>query len=189
MVVLAVASVLGVAYAPARQELRAVLADADGDTVQLVVPHRGVAPHAQDALARALQDGTRFVTGRVRREGGALLLEPTGIATDESFVVPDLAGPEAAPRLETVGASRGEDALDVLLASVGHALAEVAHHGLMRQPPSLAARLSAVAARCHEAGLLHLGARVRTLGERLATEGAAGAWLDASIRRELAAGG
>lgn len=172
-------------WAPGAQELRADVRDADGAVARLVVPWRAVAPHAVDAVAEALPRAT-WIAG-VLGPGG--ILEPTALVADR-VVVPDLAGPTAAPRLPLDGPTQ-RSALDAALREAEDALASAAHHGLLARDDG---RAREVAARLEAVGLAGVAASVGAWGAAAragradpsrASEAAA-AWASAAIRVALA---
>jgi hypothetical protein len=142
--VLPVTEVRSVRYRPGPQRLDAVLVDADGDTATVALPYRASAPAAMDALATALADEPRLISGIVRRGQGGIVVEPLTVLTASGPVVLDLATADTAT-LTPAGAA----VPDQLTGAVQEALAvlaEAAHRGLRNLPGPYAERIEAAAA-------------------------------------------
>ena len=185
IVVLPIAEVKSISYAAAEQTCQATVVDDAGEIIVVRVEHRPVAPHALEAFAAALLRGARFVTGHARWENNQLWLEPLGVATEDSFVVLDLAAPTPCGPLAAQPLARPQGLLGSALDAVSYVLAEVAHHGFSRLPRDYAARLQRTIKICEEAGLSELGARLQQLALALGSGDGAAHWLDAALRWEL----
>lgn len=194
VVVVAVEAVLDARYAPGEQALTATLEAAGGGEVRLERRHRAAAPHALDALARALsghEGPLRFVSGALRRGAEGLVLDPLAVAADR-LVVLDLAPAPASPAPPLPPPAAGASPHQALVGAAAGALEGLAHRGLAGATPTDRAGLDALAARLEAAGLLEMARRLRALGAALAgvqadPGPAAAAWFDAAIRLDLLA--
>ncbi|MEJ3652147.1 hypothetical protein WEH80_03970 [Actinomycetes bacterium KLBMP 9759] len=176
--VLEIAELVGVAYSPGAQRLDAVIADRDGTRAVVSVEHRAWAPGALDAVAAALAEGPRAVSGSLRRADGALVVEPIGLLTASGVVVPDLAAPTRT-RIDHGGHTR--DPLTTVLDTATGVLADAAHHGLAHLPRGYGDRVGAVAADLDRHGLRTSGAAMVAF----AAEPSVGTWFAAHLRLVL----
>ncbi|GAA3058373.1 hypothetical protein LV79_006175 [Actinokineospora globicatena] len=150
--VLRIAQVEHVGYHPGAQRLEAVITDPDGTAALVSAEHRGVAPGALDALARALADEPTYVSGAVSQADGELRIDPIAVFTAHGLVVPDLAPADAPARLEQA-TSPQPDHLTAVLTEAQSLCAEAAHRGLRHLSPAFRDRLPTTTARLREAGL------------------------------------
>lgn len=185
VIVLAIAAVQAISYAPAEQTCQAVVLDEDGESVLVRVEHRAVAPHALEAFAAAMADGARFVTGPVRWQEGALVMDALAVATKEALVVLDLAAKTACAPLAAQPLAMPQGPLSAALATAAHLLAEAAHHGLSHLPRDYASRLTHAAQSCEDCGLSELAERLRRLAAAPSRSDATVRWADAAVRWEL----
>jgi hypothetical protein len=148
--VLAVAELRHVGYDPGAQRLDAVIADADGTTATVSAQHNPYRPAALDALAKALTDGPRMISGTVRRAGG-LVLDPCAVLTADGVVVPDLADGEST--VLPSGSWTRPEPLAAATAAAVEAMAEAAHRGLRHAGDGVRARLDQAAAGLRRVGL------------------------------------
>ena len=175
--VVPVAEVRQVRYHAGAQRLDAVVADSDGAVATVSLTHRGAAPGALDALADALAREPVEVSGAIRRARGGLVVEPYAVRTTDGVVVPDLVTAAGAVPPAADHASR-----DPLAAAVENALtllAEAAHRGLNRLPPTTAARITPAADALSRTGLTRCAEAVRAWATAPADPVT---WLRAEIR-------
>jgi hypothetical protein len=145
--VLCIGKVLDVGYRAAEQLLVADVEDMAGTRVRIERSHRAVAAGAIDALARALRDEPRFVSGRLRRSTRGWVLTPFAVV-GERVTVPDLEKP--APGVALHGApAEAPDDLDTVLAE----LASLVDRGVLKGSRALQAAGPALAARLRDAGM------------------------------------
>ncbi|GAB1511292.1 SWIM zinc finger family protein [Actinophytocola sp. KF-1] len=175
--VLPVAAVRQVRYHAGAQRLDAVVADHDGAVATVSLAHRPAAPGALDALANALSAGPLEVSGTIRRARGGLVVEPYAVRTEAGVVVPDLAAASGAVPPATQQAER--DPLAAAIADALALLAEAAHRGLTRLPPTITTRAAPVAAALTRVGLTRCGEAVSAWATAPADPGT---WLRAEIR-------
>jgi hypothetical protein len=175
--VVPVAGVRRIRYLAGAQRLDAVVLDAAGAEATISLTHRAAAPGALDALAEALAEDPLEVSGTIRRAGGGLVVEPFAVRTADGVVVPDLAAatgtvpPAEGPAQPNPTAAAIEGALTLL--------AEAAHRGLTRLPPTFPARAAPVAAALAGTGLTRCAEAVGAWGAAPADPTA---WLRAEIR-------
>jgi hypothetical protein len=175
--VVPVARVRQVRYLAGAQRLDAVVVDSGGAEATVSLAHRPAAPGALDALAEALAGDPIEVCGAIRRAGGGLVVEPFAVRTADRVVVPDLAAATGA-----VPAAEGPARPGPLAAAIEDALAllaEAAHRGLTRLPPTFPARATPIAAALTRTGLTRCAEAVRAWG---ATPADPATWLRAEIR-------
>lgn len=175
--VVPVTEVRQVRYHAGAQRLDAVVADADGTTATVSLAHRVAAPGALDALAGALAGDPVEVSGAIRRASGGLVIEPYAVRTADGVVVPDLATATGA-----VPPATGHREPDPLAAAIENALtllAEAAHRGLTRLPPTFAARATPVADALTRTGLTRCAEAVTAWA---ADQADPATWLRAEIR-------
>lgn len=180
--VLPIAEVRQVRYLAGAQRLEAVVADPDGGTATVGLTHRAAAPGALDALAGALAEGPVAVSGAIRRARGGLVVDPYALQTPAGVVVLDLAAADG-----TVPPAGGAPEREPLAAAVEDAmavLAEAAHRGLSRLPPSMPARAERAAAALSGVGLTRCAAAL-TDWSSAPTDPAT--WLRAEVRLLVAA--
>ncbi|MFI6025404.1 hypothetical protein [Amycolatopsis magusensis] len=175
--VVPVAEVRQVRYLAGAQRLNAIVADPGGAEATVSLAHRTAAPGALDALAEALAAEPVEVCGAIRRAGGGLVVEPFAVRTADGVVVPDLAAATGAvpPADGPVQPGRPAAAIEGALTL----LAEAAHRGLTRLPPTFPARATPVAAALTRTGLTRCAEAVRAWGAAPADPTA---WLRAEIR-------
>lgn len=154
---IAIGGVVDVSWIPGEQELTAVVSDAAGERLLLRLAHRTVAPGAVDALARAVEEKPRFVSGRLRRSRDGWELTPLAIL-GQRLVIPDLErpSPSGRPLVPGESARASPSELDTLLEELA-ALTELGiHKGVA------AARTSAetLARRLDEAGMGRVAEKV-----------------------------
>ena len=180
--VVPVTEVRQVRYLAGAQRLDAVVADEQGATATISLAHRATAPGALDALAEALAADPLEVSGTIRRARGGLVIDPYAVRTAAGVTVPDLA--------DTGGAVPPADAdprPDPLAAAIENALtllAEAAHRGLTRLPPTFEARATSAADALTRTGLHPCADAVRAWS---ATPADPTPWLRAQIRLLTAA--
>ncbi|GAA4488482.1 hypothetical protein GCM10023191_017930 [Actinoallomurus oryzae] len=150
--VVEVAEVRQVGYHPGDQRLDAVIADAAGGTATVAAEYRAHCPGALDALAAALGDGPRLITGFLRRGRGALLIDPIAVLGAGGITVPDLAPGEGDGEL-AVQMPTARDRLDTALEAALTAFAEIAHRGLRHATPGVHRRIEEAAAELRRVGL------------------------------------
>lgn len=175
--VVEIADVHAIGYDPGAQRLDAVVADSSGTTATISATYSGICPAALDALANALQERPRFVSGSLRLLKGSLVIEPFAVQTDSGLIVPDLApgtgdSPLAGqdrPDTNTIGST-----VDAALA----VCAEAAHRGLSHIPPGLCTRLDNTAHQLHRVGLHTTAALMSTFAQTTTVD----SWVDVHIR-------
>jgi hypothetical protein len=180
--VVPVTEVRQVRYHAGAQRLDALIADADGMTATVSLAHRTATPGALDALAGALAGEPVEVSGAIRRAGGGLVIEPYAVRTAGGVVVLDLATATGA-----VPPAAGHREPDPLAAAIEQALtflAEAAHRGLTRLPPTFAARATPIADALTRTGLTRCADAVRAWA---ADQADPVTWLRAEIRLLTAA--
>ncbi len=175
--VVPVAEVRQVRYLAGAQRLDAVVADADGAVATVSLAHRAAAPGALDALADALAREPVAVSGAIRRARGGLVVSPYAVRTADGVVVPDLVA--AAGGVPPAARQADADPLAVAIGDGLVLLAEAAHRGLARLPPTVAERAVAVADVLSRVGLSRCGAAVKAW---VGDPGDAAMWLRAEIR-------
>ncbi|MFC4119980.1 hypothetical protein [Nonomuraea zeae] len=189
--VIAVAGVRAVTYAPGDQRLDAVIVDRAGNTATVTATHTAEAPGRLDSLAAVLagEEGElRFVSGVVGRTAGGVVVDPLGLAAGARMIVPDLRPAGGGGRLVVAGDDRPEP-LTAALADARSLLAEAAHHGLSRLPPTYDTRLAAAARRLSVLGLHRVAQAVTTFAAARAhdsEEAVERTWIDAYLRLEVA---
>jgi hypothetical protein len=198
--VLPIAEVLDARWEPAEQAVLAVLADPEGGVLTLVAPHRGVAPHADEALSAALagrHGKVRFVAGEVRVRGGDVVIAPTAIACDRVIAPAFAPAPTEEPTRLPIGALPDRTGnVDAALQGARAVLAEGVQVGLRDLGASARQRLRELEKLLASHGLVGVGARLgraaaavdsaRTESSDAAWDAAAAAWIDAAIRLALA---
>ncbi|WP_329253656.1 hypothetical protein OG417_11095 [Actinoallomurus sp. NBC_01490] len=150
--VVEVAEVRQIGYHPGDQRLDAVIADAAGGTATVAAEYRAHCPGALDALAAALGDGPRLITGFLRRGRGALLMDPIAVLGAGGITVPDLAPGEGDGEL-AVQMPTARDRLDTALEAALTGFAEIAHRGLRHATPGVHRRIEEAAAELRRVGL------------------------------------
>jgi hypothetical protein len=118
----------------------------------------------------------------VRRARGGLVVEPYALQTPAGVVVPDLAAPDG-----TVPPAAGRPDRDPLASAVEDAmtlLAEAAHRGLSRLPPSTPARAAEAANALSGVGLTRCAT---ALTDWAAAPADPATWLRAEVRLLVAA--
>jgi len=108
-------------FARGAQTLYGEVADPHGARLPIALPHRAETPGAIDALAAALDDAPRWISGIVRARQGRATLEPLAVVTDRVLSIdletaPARALPDATPpdRGHALVSSRAIAALDAL---------------------------------------------------------------------------
>jgi hypothetical protein len=175
--VVPVTDVRQVHYHAGAQRLDAVVADSDGATATVSLTHRAAAPGALDALADALARDPVEVSGAIRRARGGLVIEPYAVRTEDGVVVPDLATPTGA-----VPPATGHANPDPLAAAIENAmtlLAEAAHRGLTRLPPTITTRATPIVGALRRTGLTRCAEAVHAWSVNPADPAT---WLRAEIR-------
>ncbi|MGB3439110.1 MAG: hypothetical protein WBA97_10200 [Actinophytocola sp.] len=175
--VMPVTEVRQVRYHAGAQRLDAVVADADGTVATVSLTHRAAAPSALDTLADALAGEPVEVSGAIRRARGGLVIEPYAVRTTDGVVVPDLATPAGA-----VPPATGHASPDPLAAAIEDALtllAEAAHRGLTRLPPTITARVTPITGELTRTGLTHCAEALKAWSTNPADPVT---WLRAEIR-------
>ncbi|MFB9837146.1 hypothetical protein [Actinoallomurus acaciae] len=187
--VLEVAEVREVGYHPGDQRLVAVIADAAGGTAKVVAEYRAHCPGALDALAAALGNEPRFITGFLRRGRGTLLIDPIAVLAAGGITVPDLAPGEGDGEL-AVHIPTAQDRLDSALEAALTAFAEIAHRGLRHTTPGVHRRVEEAADELRRVGLT-ASAEAATAFLTACRIGEASvmtrAWVDAQLRLITAA--
>ena len=184
-------AVLEVAYRPGDQEIVAVLGHTDAESghaerLHLVRRHSRTGPSALDAIAKALEQGPKFVAGDVRLGSRGLEIDPTALVTDR-VIVPDLeTEPPIVEKLPLL-APREEPPIGSTLVRAGTVLEEALHDGLARLRPGFADRATQAADALGAVGLAEARKRIIALRDaaKAGDATAARAWLDAAIRLEL----
>ncbi|MEV4474120.1 SWIM zinc finger family protein [Nonomuraea sp. NPDC049504] len=179
--VVAVSQVLSLAYVPGDQRLDALITDQAGNTATITATHTTTAPGRLDALAAVLEGGLRHVSGVVGRSAGGIVIDPIGLSTGERVVVPDLE-PAGAGVPFAIAGSGPSGPLTAVLTDARALLAEAAHHGLARLPPTYDDRLATAARRLTTLGLHRIAGAVTAF----ATEPVEQTWVDAYLRLEVA---
>lgn len=179
-----VSEVEDLAYLPGGQRLVAHLRAPTGRGL-LLVTHTAATPGAIDAVAGAL-DGSRgpvrFVAGHLRREGGAVAIEPTAVVVGDRVVVPAFA-PVTGMVLASGGAEAGGP-LPVALAEARAVSADVVHRGRRHLPPGWGDRVERAARGLREVGLVEAAASLVSLRSAVSAraEQVLDAWSDTHIR-------
>ncbi|MDL4821147.1 hypothetical protein [Actinomadura opuntiae] len=180
----AVAEVRDVGYHPGAQRLDAVIADAAGATAVVSAEHGPYRPAALDALAAALADAPRMVTGAVRRDRGGLVIDPFAVWTGSGVVVPDLAPGTGTAVLDGPPPAAPDPLGDVVHAALD-VCAEAAHRGLLHTTPVLRDRITRAGDDLRRIGLRAAAATLAGLAAALAADDphrTAEAWATAHIR-------
>ncbi|GAB3260750.1 hypothetical protein [Kineosporia babensis] len=185
--VIPLAGVEAVTYSPGDQRLDAVVTDAVGTAALISATHESCTPGRLDALAAALEDDPRYVSGMVARRGGRILIDPIALAFEDRVIVPDLAptGRTAAADGPALGAP---DVLHQALDETAALLAEIAHRGMGHLPPTMTDRLQTAAGMLRTAGLVAVAADVQQLVStppHQAVDVWANAYLRVSLARDL----
>ena len=175
--VIPVAGVRQVRYLAGAQRLDAVVTDGDGAEATVSLAHRAAAPGALDALAGALAADPVEVCGAIRRAGGGLVVEPFAVRTSDGVVVLDLA--TATGAVPPAGGTAQPGPLPAAIGGGLTLLAEAAHRGLARLPPTFPARAVPVADALTRTGLTRCAEAVRAWGAAPADPAT---WLRAEIR-------
>ncbi|GLY32639.1 hypothetical protein [Kineosporia sp. NBRC 101731] len=186
--VIPVTEVEWVAYSPGDQRLDAVVTDADGTRAMISATHDSWAPGRLDAMAAALGDGLRQVSGTVRRSGGGIVIDPIGFALDDEVIVPDLT-PATHTQNPDPGAPGGRDVLHQVLDDASALLTQMAHRGIHHLPNTVPARLTTAAAALRRVGLHLVADDVEQLGAGLGPEPGPAvieSWVNAYLRVSLA---
>ncbi|WP_433472692.1 hypothetical protein ACQPZP_27930 [Spirillospora sp. CA-142024] len=187
--VIEIAEVRDIGYHPGSQRLEAVVADAEGTAAVVSADYSPHRPAALDALAEALAQTPRFVTGSVRRDRGGLVIDPFAVRTADGIVVPDLVAGDGAAGLDAPAAEPRDplgEAVDAALAVT----AETAHRGLLGVSHGLRNRIARTAGTLEKAGLRTTAETLTALAAALASDDQARtvqAWADARIRLQTAA--
>lgn len=172
------------------QTLVARIHDRAGRSLRLDLPSSAAAPHAVDALARALEGAfgpVRFVSGEVRRVGESLVMTPLAVAADR-VVALALEPVDGAGALPHEPDDEPTDPIhDALLAARTH-LDAGAHRGLCHAPARWHAELARIAGALDDVGLHEHARRTRAAADATDDETRVDAWLAASLRVRLALG-
>jgi hypothetical protein len=174
-----------------QQTLFAQWEEADGPVLRARLGYQSVTPGAVDALARALAGewgAVHAIAGPVSCEGGGVVIQPTGVLTDQRAIILALEprAPHPMPLREMpVGADPGQ----ALLRMTFTLLEQVLRQGLRHMPPSLHRRALTQAAELDEAGYAEVARLLRTAladqrdADRLATLSALGSLLRALLNQ------
>jgi len=187
--VLAIHDVGSVAYHAGDQTLRADVHDAAGARVRVELAHSPAAPGALDALAAALADRPRYLSGEVRA-GDAPVLTPLAVVTDRVIALD--VEPASRHRLPAGDVGASSDPVHAALAATRDVLDRGAHAGLRRVTERWREELTRAAARLEVVGLGGCARRARAVDAGLARsaggdeEALVAAWLSASLRVRLA---
>ncbi|HEU5027570.1 MAG TPA: hypothetical protein VFV01_21805 [Spirillospora sp.] len=179
-----IAEVRDVGYHPGAQRLEAVVADAAGATAVVSAEHGPYRPAALDALAAALADAPRMVTGAVRRDRGGLVIDPFAVLTASGPVVPDLAPGDGAAVLDGPSAAAPDPLGDAVRAALD-VCAEAAHRGLLHATPGLRDRIARTGEDLRRTGLRAAAGALAGLAGTLGSDDPdriAEAWTTAHIR-------
>ncbi|WP_433248937.1 hypothetical protein [Actinomadura nitritigenes] len=179
-----IAEVRDVGYHPGAQRLEAVVADAAGATAVVSAEHGPYRPAALDALAAALADAPRIVTGAVRRDRGGLVIDPFAVLTGSGPVVPDLAPGDGAAVLDGPSPAPPDPLGDVVRAALD-VCAEAAHRGLLHATPGLRDRLARAGEDLRRTGLRAAAGALADLAGTVGSDDpdrTAAAWATAHIR-------
>jgi hypothetical protein len=179
-----IAEVRDVGYHPGAQRLEAVVADAAGATAVVSAEHGPYRPAALDALAAALADAPRMVTGAVRRDRGGLVIDPFAVLTGSGPVVPDLAPGDGAAALDGPSPAPPDPLGDAVRAALG-VCAEAAHRGLLHATPGLRDRIARAGDDLRRIGLRAAAGALADLAGTVGSDDpdrTAAAWATAHIR-------
>ncbi|GAB2922488.1 hypothetical protein GCM10027280_07150 [Micromonospora polyrhachis] len=177
-----------VGYLPGDQRLDAIIEDPAGTRATISASYRSVCPGALDALAETLGGAhgePRYVSGILRRTRGEIVIDPLAVVVGSKLVVLDLAPGDGFGTLDAGESIRHSDPLEAAVEVALSLLAEAAHHGLRRLPPTFASRLAAAAATLAQLGLHRASACLDDLAAVLGPDpggAAAASWIDAQIR-------
>jgi hypothetical protein len=165
----------------------AELRDAKGASLRLAARHRGVAPHAIDAVGAALGPALRFVAGDLRVGHAGLEMDPVALVTDR-VIVPDLAPSAAAWSAPHVVRPPSRSPIDEAIGGAQSALEEAVQIGIGAPRSDWKGRLGAARAQLDGVGLASAAERMARLEQSVGTtvERCAAAWIEASLRLELA---
>ena len=192
--VMEIREVRSVMWSPGEQALVGEVVLASGESVRIERQHRSAAPNAIAALAAALGNQPRWMSGEVRQTEAGVIVSPTALRTENEFIVPDLV-PEVAGQIElgTVGAP-----MSPIGAAIDDAIVQLdegAHQGLLGASQAWADRTDEAAARLETLGLKRVADTIRAataaakksrVGGRSAAPEAPSRWLDARITLVLA---
>ncbi|WUI02498.1 hypothetical protein OHR68_12055 [Spirillospora sp. NBC_00431] len=179
-----IAEVRDIGYHPGAQRLEALIADSAGKTAVVSAAYSPHRPAALDALAEALSDRPRLVSGAVRRDRGGLVIDPFAVLTPDGVVVPDLAPGDGTAALDAP-AQGAPDPLGHVLDEALAACADIAHRGLLHLTPALRERLARAAENLEQAGLTTAAGTLTALAAALTGDDhhrTAQAWATACIR-------
>jgi hypothetical protein len=171
--VLQISEVQSINYRPGAQRLDALVADSSGTTATISSTFRGICPGALDALAAALRDSPRLVSGSVRRTHGSLVIDPIAVLTESGVVIPDLVSDHPKTLLGDLTIV-DESIVDTALETFG----SIVHSGLNRIPPSVLTRLGSIEAELRRTGLRATASHVSAFLATPTNE----TWFNAHIR-------
>jgi hypothetical protein len=186
--VVPIAEVTGLGYDAGQQRLRATIRDEHGAGATILADYDPVCPAALDALAAALEDGPRYISGALRLANGGVVIDPIAVLTGDGLVIPDFAAGTAGAALAAGPDPAADPIADGLDAAV-RTLAELAHLGLRDGVRAQAAPIEADAAHLARIGLAACAERLRRIPGAAAREGHAAAavcWIDAFIHLMVA---
>ncbi|MFK8004688.1 MAG: hypothetical protein AB8H86_34285 [Polyangiales bacterium] len=189
--VVAIGEILDITERPSIGAMHALATDEVGEEFIIEIVQRSETPHAYGAAQAALSGDVRFVSGVLERGASGYVLRPASIATAEGIVVPDFDTAVASDvEVPSRDGSATEGPLRYLLARARRELDHAALRGLRR---SSAAALRETQALMSTQGLKASAERLGRFTARLdayaASQDEAGlsrAWLDASVRIDLA---
>lgn len=177
VVVLAVERIEGLHYDPARQQVRALAYDWQGESILLMSEFNPLAPTALESLYTALESGPRYLSGHLLFQAEGLTLEPLAAVTDR-VLVPVFESTQAGVEMEKLALPPLEDAVAGTLERVGEVMARAAHQGLHYLPASWAQESRLVADQLAESGFGRLAQDL----ERLRNEPSAKTWAELAFR-------
>ena len=155
MVVMPIAAVESVSYAPGPQEVRAWVEEPLGGSLLMLRSHDEATPGALDFLVEKL-GATSHVSGLLSWQHGVAVLEPLALLTSEGLCVLDLQGVGSAWELPLVVDELPLDPLQMLLQQALDLCIESSHLGLSQLMPSFVERRQQVCQKLSSLGMTRL---------------------------------
>lgn len=192
--VMQIQEVRSVLWSPGEQSLVGEVVLVSGESVRIERQHRSAAPNAIAVLAKALQEGPQWMSGEVRQTEFGVIVSPTALRTDSTFIVPDLE-PDAATEIELGAVGSPSSPIGAALDDAVVQLDEGAHSGLAAATQAWCDRTDLAASRLEGLGLKRVADSIRAatasakkarVGGRKAAPEAPTRWLDARITLVLA---
>ena len=191
--VVAIGEVLDITARPSIGAMHALATDEAGEEFIVEITQRSETPAAYAAAQAALSGDVRFVSGVLERRASGFVLRPAAIATAQGIVLPDFDGaPKSDVEVPSSDAQASEGPLRYVLSRARRELDQAALRGLRRSNAALES-LRETQRLMSTQGLSVSAERVGLLVARLdayaASQDEAGltrAWLDASVRIDLA---